>query len=274
VMDVANGATSALAVADFGAIGISGVTTGNLAKVVANIAATHSDATHGSDGTLVDTLGELQALISLAVVQSYSQDASTPAPTASTYSTDLGFTDINSNANLASAINSVLTAKHNGSITLAEVHNVALDFQSILNEASDKAPNNNPDPTAAQYEDVLLNLGHVFHGGTLNTTADIHSNALALMNDLVLHKTQTAVDTLGEVETLATLVDHIMNKAMDATGSAATNITMNELSSLGLNVNGWTDSAIPTRSLQSTMPFAPQMTRAWVFTPGINCRRF
>lgn len=248
VMDVANGSTSALTVADFAAVGINGVTNANLSKVVANIAATHADSTHGTDGTLVDTLPELQALASLAVVQTYALDP-TVAPTAQTYSTDLGFTDITSNANLATAVNTVLTAQHNGSITLNEVHTLALDFQSILNEATNGVTNNNPNPTAAQYEDVLLNLGHVFHGGVLNTTTDIHSNALSLLNEVVMHKTQFGVNTLGQVDALATVVDHIMNKAVDPSGTVSGNVTLAELTSLGWVTNGWSDSANPNKTI-------------------------
>ena len=55
--------------------GVTSGTNGNLAKVTAGITATHNDTAHGSDGTLVDTLAELQAIASLAVVQSYSNDS-------------------------------------------------------------------------------------------------------------------------------------------------------------------------------------------------------
>jgi len=131
ILDVANGVTPtvALTATDFNLIGVTGLTSGtngNLAKVVASISATHS-----ADGTSVDTLAELQAIASLAVVQDYSNyGASAPTtPTALTYSADLGFTDISNNANLAIAVNSSLVVKHDGSISLANVHQLTLDFQ-------------------------------------------------------------------------------------------------------------------------------------------------
>lgn len=244
VMDVASAVTpsAALTVADFGAIGITGVTSGNLAKVVASIAGTHADATHGADGTLVDTLAELQAFASLAVVQSYAADSGLPLPTAQNY-TDLGFSDITTvSANLASAVNSVVSAQHNGSISLASIHTFALDFQSILNEATSGVINNNPNPTAAQYEDVLLTMGHVFHNGALNTTIDLASNALALLNDVVGHKSPSNVNTLAQVDAIATVVDHIMHKAADPTGTTWSNVTFSEMGSLGLSTNGWSDA--------------------------------
>lgn len=254
ILDASNGITLAapLTAVDFGTIGISGVVSGNLAKVVSNIAATRLDATHGADGTLVDTLSELQSIASLAVVQTFSNDptnSSLTTPSAITYSADLGFTDITNNFNLAIAVNSVLSAKRDGNISLSAVHNFALDFQSILNEATSGVVNSNPNPTAAQYEDVLLNIGHVLHNGVLNTTTDIHSNALALLNDVVAHKSASSVNTLAQVDAIATVVDHIMNKAVDASGNGASNVTFAELSSLGLTTNGWSDASYPNKAI-------------------------
>ena len=243
VMDVANGSAPALSAADFTTIGIFGVTSGNLANVVTNIAAPLA-----SDGTRADTLSELQAFASLAVAQTYSNDpTNSPAPTASTYSTDLGLTGITNSSNLAIAVNSVLAAKRNGSISMAAVQGIALDFQSILNEATNGVFNSNPDPTAAQYENVLMNLGHVFHGGALNTSTDIRSNALALLNDVVGHKSANRINTLAQLDAIATVVDHIMKKAVDPTGTGSGNVTFTELSSLGLNVNGWSEVNYPNK---------------------------
>ena len=253
ILDVANGVTPsvALTASDFSLIGVTGVssgTNGNLAKVTAGISATHNDSAHGSDGTLVDTLAELQAIASLAVVQDYANyGASAPnTPNALTYSADLGFADISNNANLANAVNSSLVVKHNSSISLADVHQLALDFQSILNEATSGLSNTNPNPTAAQYENVLSNTSHQFHAGSLNSTANLSSNALALLNDVVLHKSQFAVSSVSQLDAIATVVDHIMLKAALATGASssnAPNVTFAELSNLGLNTNGWNDTS-------------------------------
>jgi hypothetical protein len=213
-----------------------------LAKVTAGISATHNDSAHGSDGTLVDTLAELQAIASLAVVQDYANyGASAPnTPNALTYSADLGFADISNNANLANAVNSSLVVKHNSSISLADVHQLALDFQSILNEATSGLSNTNPNPTAAQYENVLSNTSHQFHAGSLNSTANLSSNALALLNDVVLHKPPSAVSSVSQLESLATVVDHIMSTASGASGN---NVLFGELfNTLGMaNANQFSD---------------------------------
>ncbi len=247
ILDVSSGVTPAVALtaADFGVIGVTGVTSGtngNLAKVTAAISATHSDSAHGSDGTLVDTVLELQAIASLAVVQDYSNyGVSAPTtPNALTYSADLGFADISNNANLANAINTSLVVKHNGNITLAEVHQLALDFQSILNEATSGLTNTNPNPTAMQYENVLADTSHVFHGGALNVTVDLQSNALALLNDVIQHRAPSGVSSVSQLESLATVVDHIMNTAAGATGN---NVLFGELfNTLGMaNANQFSD---------------------------------
>lgn len=230
----------ALTAADFNLIGVTGVTSGtngNLAKVVSSITATQS-----VDGTSVDTLAELQVMASLAVVQSYSNDSSNAptTPNALTYSTDLGFSGISNNVNLANAVNTSLTIKHDGNITLDSVRQLALDFQTILNEATGGLANANPNPTAAQYENVLSNTSHVFHITTSNSPTPFQSNALALLNDVVAHKLQTGVDSVVELEALASVVDRILNTAAGATGN---NVLLGELfNTLGMsNANQFSD---------------------------------
>jgi len=247
VLDLSRGVTPAVALtaAEFTLIGVTGVTSGtngNLAKVTASISATRSDTAHGSDGTLVDTLVELQAIASLAVVQSYSNESASALtiPNALTYSVDLGFTDISNNSNLANAVNSSLVVKHNGNISLAEVRQLALDFQSILNEATSGTINTNLDPSAAQYANVLGNTSHVFHVTTLNSPTALQGNALGLLNDVVRHKSQTGVDSVLELEAIATVVDNVMKTAA---GAAGNNVLFGELINiLGMaNTNQFSD---------------------------------
>lgn len=247
VLDLSSGVTPAVALtaAEFTLIGVTGVTSGtngNLAKVTAGISATRSNTANGSDGTLVDTLAELQAIASLAVVQSYSNDSASALtiPNALTYSVDLGFTDISNNSNLANALNSSLVVKDNGNISLAEVRQLALDFQSILNEATSGTSNTNLNPSAEQYDNVLGNISHVFHVTTLNSPTALQRSALGLLNDVVLHKSQAGVDSVVELEALATVVDKIMNTAA---GAAGNNVLFGELINiLGMaNTNQFSD---------------------------------
>jgi hypothetical protein len=247
VLDLSNGFTPAVALtaAEFTLIGVTGVTSGtngNLAKVTAGITATHNDTAHGSDGTLVDTLAELQAIASLAVVQSYSNDSAgaLTIPNALTYSVDLGFTNISNNSNLANAVNSSLVVKDNGNISLSEVRQLVLDFQSILNEATSGTSNTNPNPSAAQYANVLSNTSHVFNVTSPNSPTALQGNALDLLNDVVRHKSQAGVDSVLELEAMATVVDKIINTAA---GAAGNNVLFGELINiLGMaNTNQFSD---------------------------------
>jgi hypothetical protein len=247
VLDLSTGLTPAVALtaAEFTLMGVTGVTSGtngNLAKVTASISATHNDTAHGSDGTLVDTLAELQAIASLAVVQSYSNDSASALtiPNALTYSVDLGFTNISNSSNLANAVNSSLVVKDNGNISLSEVRQLVLDFQSILNEATSGTSNTNLDPSAAQYANVLSNTSHVFHVTSPNSPTPLQGNALNLLNDVVRHKSQSGVDSVLELEAIATVVDNIMKTAAGASGN---NVLFGELINiLGMaNTNQFSD---------------------------------
>lgn len=235
VMDVAAGHTpsSNITVNDLNALGLNNVTNNNITKILANLQANPS-----ATGEAADTLSELQSFVSLAVVQTYSGDPSgaLPLPTLQDYK-DLGMTDVTAwNSNLQTAVNSVVAATHISNITFSTVHEIALDYQAILNEATSGTANANPNPTAAQYEAVLLNITHVLHGGVEGTTTDTHSNALALMNDIVGHKSQGAVDSLSELDSLANVVDKVISAA-----NGSTTVSFNDLMNLGLDTHGWTD---------------------------------
>lgn len=227
VMDVANGVTpsSNLTATDLTTtLGLSGITSTNLQKVIDNIAATHS-----SDGTLVDTVSELQSLVSKAVIETYANDqtGTVAAPSLQDYKDSALAPTLTWTENLKTGVNSVLVAKHNYSL----VHDIALSFDAVLNEATNGVANTHTDPTADQYT-LLLTLNHVLTGGVANATANAHDNALSLMNDVVGHKAQLAVDTVSELENLATIVDHLINTTAATT---ATNlVTLSELSTLGL----------------------------------------
>lgn len=232
VMDTASGmATSALTVTDLVNLGLSSVSNTNLQKVINNIAASRS-----ADGTAVDSLSELQALVGKAVVQAYAEDQSgqVAAPTLQDYK-DSGLTNaatVTWTENLKTGVNSVLANKHN----YALVADIALNYQSILNEATNGVVNTNANPTSAQYSSVLLTTNHVFEGGVLGATSTAHDNALSLMNEVIGHKAQLNIDTVSELEAIANIVDHLINTTAATT---ATNlITLSELTTLGLGNAG------------------------------------
>ena len=232
VMDAANGInTSAVTATDLTSLGLTSVTTANLSKVIANISGTHNTST---DGTAVDSLAELQTLVAKGVIQAYAEDQSNQvtAPTLQDYK-DSGLATTTWTENLKTGVNSVLVAKHNYSL----VPDIALNYQAILDEATNGVANTHTNPTAAQYTSVLLTTGHVFEGGIVGNTANAQDNALSLLNEVVAHKTQLGVDTVAELESVATIVDHLINTT--ASTSTTTNlVTLSELTSLGLGNAG------------------------------------
>jgi hypothetical protein len=232
VMDAANGInTSAVTATDLTSLGLTSVTTANYQKIITNISSTAS-----TSGAAVDSLTELQALVGKAVVQTYAEDQSSQvaAPTLQDYK-DSGLTSNNVTwtENLKTGVNSVLAAKH----TYSLVPDIALNYQAILDEATNGVANTHTNPTATQYTSVLLTAGHVFEGGVAGNTANAQDNALSLLNEVVAHKTQLGVDTVAELESIATIVDHLINTTA-STNTTTNLITSSELTTLGLGNAG------------------------------------
>jgi hypothetical protein len=155
---------------------------------------------------------------------------------------DLSFSDVSWSNALVSAVNSVVDNKTKADITLDSLHSIANAYENILNEATNSISNSNPDPTLADYETVTGSHLHVFTVGS-NVEPTLAANALALMNQVVLHKTANALNTQVAVETLATQVDSLMHLA-SGTGS----ITFSALASMGFDIpSGWSDVNTPNK---------------------------
>jgi len=226
VMDVANGTTpsSNLTITDLtNTLGLTGVTSTNLQKVIDKITATHSN-----DGTLVDSVAELQSLISQVVIETYANDqtSTVAAPTLQDYKDAALAPSLTWTENLKTGVNSVLATQHNYTL----VHDIALSYDAVLNEATNGVANTHADPTADQYT-MLLTTNHLLTGGVLDASATTHDNALSLMNAVVGHKAQLGVDTVSELETLASIVDHLINATAATTASNL--VTLSELTTLG-----------------------------------------
>jgi hypothetical protein len=239
VLDQAkNSPPTTLKVEDFGLLGISGVTKDNLSKVVADL---HTEGTNKADGTTIDGLSEIQAQVSLAQAQIYADSSSNPALTLQNYK-DFNFDGIDwaGTTGLVSAVNTVLDSKTSANIlVLDDVKKISLSFQSILNEATNGVSNANTDPTALTYDTILgSSNSHLFHGApTVSDPANLASNALLLMNEVVQHKTPGALSSLNAVDSLAKQVDALMNLAGGASGT----ITFTDLSNMGFNTKGMSD---------------------------------
>lgn len=231
--------SSTLKVEDFSLLGINGVTRDNLSKVVADL---NTVGKTNADGTTIDSLREIQAQVSLAQAQLYADSNSNPALTLQNYN-DFNFTDINwsRTSGLVNAVNTVLDSKTSANIgSLDDVKTIGLSFQSILNEATNGLSNTNPDPTALTYENILgSSSNHLFLGApTVSDPTNLASNALSLLNEVVQHKTSSALSSLNALDTLATQVDALMKLA----GGAASTITFSDLSNMGFNTRGMSDN--------------------------------
>ena len=226
VMNTAAGTATPLTLADFNTIGLP--TAGSGAVTNTNLAAVNEAIARAGGQNKVDTLAELQALVSaVATIVTYADDNSQGIPTLTTYA-NAGLTGVTA-ANLA-AINSAIEANAvSGVDTKAEMQAVIDAYLAILSEAngglSDATPTSNP--TVAQYSAIAASIG--------GAATDIEN--LSLLNDSIASLSTPNIDTVTEINALAATVDKIMNLAALPTGSTIPigPPTMAELSALGLN---------------------------------------
>ena len=233
----AAGAT-APSLAQLATLGITGVTINNLLAVQNAIAAT------ADSGLQVDTMAELQAVVSGAVtaaasgqnlLQNYATSNANPAPTLLDYS-HLGVTGVDA-SNLA-AINSAVDAlTASGVDTPFHVQGVVDAYSKILAEANGVAADASPgvDPSANDYAAIGASIG--LASGGIATGSDLASAALALLDNAVGGLSSTQVDTVAEINALGSVVDKVMHLAKLPTGSAipASTLSMADLTLLGVN---------------------------------------
>jgi hypothetical protein len=233
--------SSTLRSEDFSLLGINGVLPDNLSKVIEDL---HAVGKPNNNGTTIDSLAEIQAQVSLAQAQLYAGGKTSSALTLQNYK-DFNFdgVDWTGTTGLVNAVNSVLGSKNQLSITstFEDIRKVSLSFQSILNEATNGVNNTNADPTALNYDDILgSSNSHLFHGApTISDTTNQTSNALSLMNDVVLHKNPSAISSLNAVDTLASQVDALMKLAAGVNNT----ITFSNLSNMGFDTKGMNDTS-------------------------------
>ncbi len=213
-------ASPALTAAGLAAIGLTGVTSSNLAAILGAIAGT------ADDGSGVDTLVELQALIdrivadakasALAVITGYNGAGST-VPTLADYE-NAGIivpagTDI-------SAINSVIAVTAaSAKDSISEVQLILDTYNTLLAGADGNASDNDVTLTASQY--AILGI----------TTIDSTGKA-ALLNDIIDGSVSTAVDTQVEIAALASIVARIFDTAAGSSVTPA--LTAADLAAIGL----------------------------------------
>lgn len=244
-------------------LGIQNVTDNNLSQVFTELRAASKDLT---DGSAIDTLSEIQSLVSMAVLKFYADNptASNSTPVQSVY-TDLKlseFSNANWNTNLVTGVNSVIGFLEAKDLSTAKVKNVAEAYQAVLNEATGGLSNTNANPTAGQYKEILklpsqTSEIHLYESALNDTTiTDKASNALALLNDTIRQKSASNLTNLSTIESYATVVDKLVNLA-EATSISASTLSQNDLSTMGFKLNSaWSSS---TNSSPSANGFASKI---------------
>jgi hypothetical protein len=236
VFDLAAGLSPnpALSASALSAIGITGVTADNLAAVLAAIAAS------ADDGSGVNTLAELQTLIANAI-SAYNSAVSTigaftgsnTAPTTSTY-TAAGISGVDS-SNLA-AINGAIAALPSGATDAGLEIQTVVDAYTRVLDAADGNGTNTPDLSTAD----LTALQLISIASPTPTAEDNAESALLI--SVIGARPSSAVDTYGELQTLANSVTALINSSVTGTPAA---LSVQDLSALGLTgVNSSNLSAI------------------------------
>ncbi|WP_146100146.1 FG-GAP-like repeat-containing protein [Limnohabitans sp. TS-CS-82] len=202
----------ALTLGNFDALGISGVTEDNLQAVQDALAATADD---GSD---VDTLAKLQAVVDTAVALAWlsAYDGTDTAPTSLDY-TAAGVTGV-TDSNL-DAINSALAnLPANATGTAAQLQTVVSAYSAVLSAADGIAGNTTTAPTAAQYTAL----------GVTGLTGNTASATASLLGNLIDGLSSADVDTVAELQALANAASAVVAAASGGS------VTLAQLQALGI----------------------------------------
>jgi hypothetical protein len=225
-----------LSATELGKLGLSGFSaTGANNQAVADLLSVTIRDLEPAD---VDTLAELQSLVSLQVLRVWAADSAVTKTAAMPTVED--YTRMGVQRNDATGVAVVLSASDMAALnsfadnladaridTLSEVQQLGGALFRLLNEANGTSPDGNTavNPTAADY----VTLGVAGHAGS---AADaLHTAAAQLLSDAVSIKNSAQVDTAAELNALASAVDHVMDVAA---GAAASTLTLNDLSLLGI----------------------------------------
>jgi large repetitive protein len=206
-----------LTAASFALLGITGVTSENLAAVLAAIAATPAD------GSGVDSFSELRLLVDSAVAASASAltvissfTGSNTAPTLSTY-TNAAITGV-SVANIGAVNSLIAELSSTATDTASEVQEAVNAYVAILNTA-DGVANGNEAITLTQLQTIGL--------GVMNTAAEGQ-----LFNSVIDVASTSSVDTWTELDYLANVINRISTTV--AGGTPAPPVTASDLALLGI----------------------------------------
>ena len=238
----------------FSALGITGVNSNNLAGVKKAI----DTADSANTGDAIDTVQELQAIVSMYRINDYAENSSNDRPSLADYQAVLlgqsgKLTDA-VNANL-SAYNSVVLNKPDGAnhntFTDAQIKSMVLSYNTILNFADGSGTSYlSPAPTQTDFTNIGVGNGlstglKTFVTAMLGVTE--YANLLA---DVIGGKNASQVNTVGQLNDLATIIERIKeleekissdtNKYTSITGGP---LSVDDFDKLGLDTSRLKDTS-------------------------------
>ncbi len=229
VMQHASGVATALSQAQLTALGITGLAADNMPAVLQAISNT------ADDGSGVDTLAELQALVTTtsagaisarSVIEAYADTNSGIAPTLNDYLA-AGITGVDSarvaSINSALATSGVIGNNVNSTAKLQTLVN-AYNALFVLADGVDNTANGN-NPNALTYSLV----------GVTNANTDVSTS---LLGDAIDLKNTSNIDTAVELQNLADAVSAVMSCAVGNAGPSVTQLTL-------LGISGVNSSNLP-----------------------------
>ena len=242
----------------FSLLGVTGVTATNLAAIKTAI-----DAKDGSNnGTAIDTVQELQAIVSLYRINDYAlKSGSLLLPNLDDYkavcSENSGLlTDPSSN--YLSAYNDAVNVKNSNSFTGAEIKSMVESYNRILDEANGSSADSNGQVNPSKSDYLAVGVGDGSSSRDVIQSMLGNTDFAHLLTDVISVKTTSQVDTVTELNSLALVIARI-NELSDLSHTPGTNdrneltkyqsikggmVTTDELQSIGLIVNSLTDQSV------------------------------
>jgi hypothetical protein len=254
VMNLAAGKTvtktDAQWISQLSGLGLTGITTANISRVKAAIAATDDT------GSSVDTYDEMQGLISTVRLQDYaSNTAGAVTPGATDYQAEVvlagdaynGVVVANNVANYNAAVQTIGASS---SVTSSNVYSIVKVYNSVIWSAD----GNRSSTTANLAETDYGQIGVTVHGsGTVTATQEA-----TFLNQVISGLNSIAVSTPSKIQNLASIVDALAQQVSDnlahagGTKSSLKLTTGDQLGSLGFTTGIGSSTVVTSSYLSGT----------------------
>lgn len=219
---------SELALLGIATSGAGAVNGGNVAAINAALGGVASSAE-------IDSFTELNGLITaVATIHNYAEDDTQAVPTLAHYAA-AGITGVTS-TNL-DAINSAVKANTGADVADKAALQAIVDaYNAILAEANGATADATPDddPTAARFALIGADIG----------AAANHATNLNLLNDAIAKLNATAIDSIGEIDNLATAANAVISGAGGATGPTLAQLSLLGITGVSVNNQAAVQNAI------------------------------